>query len=103
MSCRAQLLPAGTATQAHRATSSTVYFVIAGDGASVIDGIRFEWNRGDVFVVPNWCWHEHVAGSGDCYLFSVTDEPTMTMLGLYREQAYPDNGGRQDVKTTFAG
>lgn len=103
MSCRAQLLPAGRSTLAHRATSSTVYFVIGGDGFSVIDGVRFEWGRGDVFVVPNWGWHEHNAGSSDCYLFSVTDEPTVTTLGLHREQPYPDNGGRQHVKATFTG
>jgi gentisate 1,2-dioxygenase len=101
LSCRAQLLRAGEHTAAHRATSSTVYFVIDGEGSTIIEGTRFDWGRGDVFVVPNWRWHEHVAGSGDCHLFSITDQPVMQMLGMYREQDFPDNGGRQTVTGTF--
>lgn len=103
MSCRAQLLRANEATRAHRAIASTVYFVIGGSGTTVIDGMRFEWGRGDVFVIPNWSWHEHIAGAADCFLFSVTDEPVMRMLGLYREEVFPAKGGRQDVHSRFEG
>jgi len=28
---------------------------------TIIDGTRFNWEKGDFFVVPNWSWHEHVA------------------------------------------
>jgi gentisate 1,2-dioxygenase len=59
MSCRAQLLRPNEGTLAHRATSSTVYFVISGEGSTIIDGIEFKWGKSDVFVVPNWAWHEH--------------------------------------------
>lgn len=103
LSCRAQLLRAGERTLSHRATSSTVYFVISGTGASVIGGTRFAWGPGDVFVVPNWQWHEHSAGQGDCYLFSITDEPVMKLLGFYREEPYPENAGHQTITGDFAG
>jgi gentisate 1,2-dioxygenase len=92
MSCRAHLLRSGFHGRARRSTASTVYFVIAGGGAMVIEGVRFDWRRGDVFVVPNWRWHEHAAGAEDSWLFSVTDHPVMQRLGLYREQAMHDDG-----------
>lgn len=101
LSCRAQLLRAGERTRAHRATSSTVYFVIAGEGSTVIDGIRFDWGRGDVFVAPTWTWHEHHASAGEALLFSITDQPVLQTLGLYREQPHSTNDGHQAVRSMF--
>lgn len=103
ISCRAQLLRKGEATAAHRATTSTVYYVISGTGRTVIDGTAFDWEPGDVFVVPNWAWHEHATPEGDAYLFSVTDEPVMRMLGMYREQDHEKMIGtpHQAVTGTF--
>jgi len=99
--CRAQLLRPGEATEAHRSTSSTVYYAISGSGTTVIDGVAFDWSPGDVFVVPNWCWHEHVNGRAASYLFSVTDEPVMIALGMYREVALATGGRRQQVTGRF--
>jgi len=69
----------------------------------VIGGRSFDWTRGSVFVIPNWHFHEHRnLGSRDAVLFSVTDEPVMRKLGMYREERYPDGGGRQAVTGAFA-
>ncbi len=70
---------------------------------SVIAGRRFDWERGDFFVVPEWAWHEHAATDGEAILFSVHDAPILTPLGLYREEAYADNGGHQAITDTFRG
>lgn len=101
MSCRAQLLPAGFRGAARRTTSSTVCYVIAGAGESVIAGTRFRWGPGDVFVIPNWAWHEHAAPDGDAFLFSITDAPVMQMLGMLREE--PLAATRQQVDGDFDG
>jgi gentisate 1,2-dioxygenase len=101
ISCRAQLIRKGKHTRAQRATASKVYFVVAGKGRTVIDGIGFEWGRGDVFVVPNWSWHEHIVDSEDCFLFSITDVPTMSLLGLYRHEAYQEADGHQAKSSQF--
>ena len=57
---------------------------------------------GDFFVVPPWAWHKFVNGSKDeLILFSVQDTPVMQALGLYREEAYKDNGGHQQITEKF--
>jgi gentisate 1,2-dioxygenase len=101
LSCRAQLLRPNQATQAHRSTSSTVYFVISGSGSTVINGAGYRWGPGDVFVVPNWAWHEFANGEGESFLFSITDEPVMRALGMLREQAFLGPGGHQPVTGEF--
>ena len=102
MSCRAQMLRPREHTQAHRALSSTVYYVIEGRGTSIIDGQAFEWGRGDVFVVPNWHWHEHRNDADqDAFLFSVTDEPVTRLLGMYREEALVGTEGHQTPTGRF--
>jgi gentisate 1,2-dioxygenase len=95
-----QLLRAGEHTKAHRHTGSFLYQVAKGHGHSVIAGRRFDWKERDIFCVPSWAWHEHANGSAtdDACLFCFSDLPVMKALHLYREQAYPDNGGHQKAE-----
>jgi gentisate 1,2-dioxygenase len=97
MGCRLQLLPRGFHTQAHRSTTSAVYHVAEGRGRSVLNGARLDWEKGDTFAVPIWCWQEHAASDGDAVLFSITDEPILAPLGLIRSETYAENGGHQSV------
>lgn len=87
MGCRIQLLRGGQRTEAHRHTPSTIYHVAEGQGATIINGQRFSWRKGDTLVVPTWAWHEHLADGGDAVLFSFTDDPVLAPLGFVREQA----------------
>lgn len=80
-----QLIRPGVTTKAHRHTHSTVYHVVRGSGSSVIGGERFEWTKGDTFVIPLWAEHSHAnEGSADALLFSYTDKPAIDALGLGR-------------------
>ena len=104
MACWIQLVRAGARTRAHRHTSSAVYQVFEGQGYTVIDGQRFDWVKGDFFVVPSWAWHEHVNETGDeAVLFSIQDIPIMRAAGLYREEAYQEHGGHQPLTGVFTG
>lgn len=104
LACWMQLIRPGVRTQAHRHTASVVYLAFEGSGYSVIDGQRFDWHKGDLFVVPPWAWHEHVSGERqEALLFSVQDKPVMEALGLYREQAYEEQGGHQPITRVFEG
>jgi gentisate 1,2-dioxygenase len=98
IACWIQMLRPGIHTQAHRQTSSAVYHVFAGQGSSVIGGVRYDWRQGDFFAVPPWTWHEHVnAGRDEAILFSIQDTPVFETLGLYREEAYTEHAGHQPV------
>ena len=105
MACGVQLLRPGESTMAHRHTGSAVYCVVQGEGATVIDGQRFIWGKGDIIALPAWALHEHAntSASEDAVLFSIQDTPVLEALGLYYEEARIENGGHQDVTSTFRG
>jgi gentisate 1,2-dioxygenase len=85
------MLRPGERTKKHRHTSSAMYFVVRGEGKTVVGDKTLAWKRHDSFVVPNWAWHEHAnnSTSDDAILFSVNDIPILNAFGLYREE--PEN------------
>ena len=64
--------------------ANSVFGVVEGEGATEVEGERFDWRRGDVIVVPAWREHVHRSDGGGV-LFRVTDEPVMRKLGFLRE------------------
>ena len=101
--CWIQLLRPGIQTQAHRHVGSVVYHVHEGSGETIINGTRFAWEQGDMFVVPSWAWHEHHNASADqrAILFSIRDTPTLVALNKYREEAYHEHDGHQPITDDF--
>jgi gentisate 1,2-dioxygenase len=95
LSCAIQRLAPGFETKAHRHTSSALYFVVGGDGETVVDKTALEWSTRDSFVVPNWAWHHHRNRSQteEALLFTVTDRPVLEVLGLYREDPVDSRHG----------
>jgi len=91
LGCWIQMLRPGEHTKRHRHTSSAVYFVVRGEGRTVVGEKVLEWSKHDSFVIPNWAWHEHLnrSKSAEAILFSVNDIPVMNAFGLYREE--PEN------------
>jgi gentisate 1,2-dioxygenase len=79
-----RVLPGGS-TPPVRRSGNAVHVVFRGTGSSVIDGQRFDWSPGDMFVVPSWSAVEHTAPGG-ADLFVLTDAPVLRALGIYREQ-----------------
>ncbi len=104
LSCWIQMLRPGVQTQAHRQVTNSVYHVHEGRGSTIIDGVRFDWEKGDMFVIPGWACHEHSNTSSEerAILFSIHDTPIMVALRKYREEAYAENGGHQPVTNVFA-
>lgn len=97
-----QKLPVGFATKAHRHVHSAVYHVLEGSGYTVMNGEKFEWEKGDFFVLPPWMWHEHVnTGEQDAFLFSINDRPILSLLNLDREEELQENNGHQEITSIF--
>lgn len=89
MICRIQRLAPKQATLEHRHTGSVFYHVRGGQGHTMINGQKFEWEKGDCFTLPSWAWHEHANTSSnkEAFLFSFSDQAIHHALGLYREEA----------------
>jgi 1-hydroxy-2-naphthoate dioxygenase len=88
LSCWIQLLRPGERTKKHRHTSSAVYFVVGGEGTTLVNDKAMDWTKHDSFAVPNWAWHEHAnrSKSEEAILFSVNDTPIVRAFNLYREE-----------------
>jgi gentisate 1,2-dioxygenase len=104
MACWIQMLRPGVHTHAHRHMNSVAYHVFRGRGATIIDGVRYDWEQGDFLAVPPRAWHEHVnaSESDSAILFSINDSPVYESLNLQREEVYEPNGGRQTVTSVAA-
>ncbi|MYZ35202.1 MULTISPECIES: cupin domain-containing protein [unclassified Streptomyces] len=84
MSCGMHRLIPGARTLPVRRTGNAVFVVHRGSGSSVIEGQRFDWSTGDMFVVPSWAAVEHTSTEG-ADLFSIGDSPVLRALGIHRE------------------
>jgi gentisate 1,2-dioxygenase len=87
----------GERTATKRKTGSSVYVVFQGRGCSVINGVRFEWGSGDVFVTPSWASVDHQVDE-QADLFAVSDRPVLQALYLYREEVLTEH---QQISATF--
>lgn len=85
LSCGMRRIFAGRGTHPVRRTGNTMFVVRDGTGHSVIDGQRFDWTAGDMFVVPSWSVAAHHADT-EADLFTCGDAPVLRALGLYREE-----------------
>lgn len=87
--CAVQLLTPADETETHRHTSTFIYHVFRGKGATEIGERRFDWEQGDSFVVPLWYNHRHLnrSSSEEAILFSMSDAPVLKALNLYREES----------------
>ncbi len=52
LDCWVQLLRPGQRTDAHRHTSSAVYFVVRGEGTAVVDEVELDWGGR---TTASWC------------------------------------------------
>jgi gentisate 1,2-dioxygenase len=100
--CWMQLLRPGIQTDAHRHTGSSVYLAFEGHGCTIIDGVRFSWGPGDMFVIPSWAVHEHHNEDPDsrALLFSVHDSPLLKAVDKFRTQ--PHTQRYQEIVGEFA-
>lgn len=100
MGAQMQMLTPGMHTKAHRHTGNVVYNVASGEGYTIVNGDRIDWQTHDIFCVPSWMWHEHVnlSSESEAFLFSYNDFPVMQSLGVFLEETLEDNNGHQKTE-----
>ncbi|GAA0435664.1 hypothetical protein GCM10008983_10370 [Lentibacillus halophilus] len=59
--------------------------VFQGEGYSIINGEKLEWEKGDVFFSPAWLEHEHCNTSDheNAVLYTIQDVPTVSGMGTW--------------------
>jgi len=88
MGVRLLRLRPGFQGQARRHAGSKVYHVVRGEGVTVIDGHRFQWNKGDFLSIPPWAFHSSSnSSSTPAIVLEVNDIPLHQAVGYYREEA----------------
>lgn len=80
-----QHFPKGFKSEEYRSTAAWVFSSVEGSGRTYVGDQVFDWEPGDVFVVPAWYPHRHEVDE-DVFLFSFTDKPVHDKLGWFREQ-----------------
>lgn len=80
----------GHRTPTTRTVGSSVWVAHRGTGVSVINGSRYRWARGDMFVVPSWAAVDHEA-TEPADLFVLSDGPVIEAVGLGRVDVFPDH------------
>ena len=53
------IIEAGITGGNHRHYYESMIYVIKGEGYSIVEGVKVEWEAGDVVYVPPWAWHQH--------------------------------------------
>lgn len=77
-------IAAGGRTRPARKVGSSVFVAYHGTGSTIVNGQRFDWEPGDIFVTPSWSIVEHHADE-QADLFAISDRPILEALHLYRE------------------
>ena len=85
----AQWLPAGFETRARRATDGTVHVCLEGSCEVSVGDITWRIQENDVFVVPSW-QPLQIHANRDALLFSFSDRPVQTAMGVLREAFLQD-------------
>jgi gentisate 1,2-dioxygenase len=89
-----QMLRPGEKTLALKQTASLLVSPFRGEGASIVDGQRVDWDQFDTLAVPggSWCSHENTSATEPLYLFVASDEPVLKALSLYKKWGRTPDG-----------
>jgi len=54
-----QIIPPGARSGRHRHFVEAMFYIIEGKGWEVHDEVRYDWEAGDLFLVPTYAIHQH--------------------------------------------
>lgn len=88
----AERVASGQPSPKRRETCSKVFHIYEGTGYTEVTDDKgnttvLNWTRSDTFAVPAWSWVVHHSKVENSYLFSYSDKPLLSNLGLYRSEA----------------
>src|SRR5699024_1418309 len=80
-----QVLAPNEHNNPHKHSNLAIFIVFEGEGYSIIDGEKLEWETGDVFLSPPWLSHEHcnTSHTGSGVWYTIQDVPTVASMGSW--------------------
>lgn len=87
------ILAPGSHGQKHGHMNSAVFYILDGKGHDVHDGIRYDWEAGDVLIIDNGCVHQHFNDLPDrpAHILIMKAKPMFAFLHLLMQRVvdYP--------------
>ena len=74
----------GGKTQKHGHVNEAAFYILDGRGYEIHDGIRYDWQAGDLAIVHNNCVHQHFNGDPDkpARLLVLKSKPMFLFLNM---------------------
>lgn len=96
-----QLIHPGEHVPEHRHSSVAIYHVLQGRGITVVEGVKYHWERGDTLACPAWHYHEHFAeGDEPALMYVVQDMP---QLASNRTLFWEEPRGQENIRHMVTG
>ncbi|WP_240373995.1 cupin domain-containing protein [Bacillus piscicola] len=85
MNMVAQIFEPGERNKPHRHTNLALSIIVKGEGYSIIDGEKVEWEAGDVFIASPWSEHEHcnTSETEQALFYTIQDVPVVSKMGTW--------------------
>ncbi|GAA0439560.1 hypothetical protein GCM10008983_15580 [Lentibacillus halophilus] len=97
-----QVLKPGEHNEPHRHSNMAIFIVFQGEGYSIVEGEKYEWEKGDVFFAPAWLAHEHcnTSDNEDAILYTIQDVPSVSGMGAWFLEEPVGSGAKHVVSGT---
>ena len=96
-----QVIHPGEHVPPHRHNSVAIYHILQGTGYTVVEDVKYHWERGDTLACPAWAYHEHFAeGDEDTIMYVVQDMP---MLAAGRMLFWEEPMGQENIRHMVQG
>ncbi|MCI4644390.1 MAG: cupin domain-containing protein [Hyphomonadaceae bacterium] len=61
---------------AHKHVSAAINYILDGSGYSIVDGVRLDWEAGDIMLsAPGWAPHGHATKGEGAVILTIQDHP----------------------------
>ena len=77
-----ELLRPGHYMGTHRHINEAIFYIMEGGGWEIHDGVRWDWEAGDILCVPSYCIHTHFGDPVVGARFFATAQRSVEFIGL---------------------
>ena len=102
------VLAPGGKSHNHGHMNEAIFYILDGKGYDVHDGVRYDWEAGDIVVVENACVHQHFNADPDrpARAIIIKAKPLYLFMNLMMQEVVEDNPkdpvpGHENFKATY--